>query len=213
MHTMSDELKVNEIFYSIDGEGERSGYPAIFIRLTGCNLRCSYCDTTYAFDEGENMSIDAIISEIKLFNCKRITLTGGEPLMQENAVKLLKKLKKEKYDVIVETNGAVDITEAQKYAKICMDWKTPSSKMRGRMDFNNLYRLRKKDVLKIVMNNNDIEYVQNLIDNPYIKAPIYVSPIFGEIELPILAEFAKENDVRMQLQIHKYIWDVNKRGV
>ena len=211
---MNDKLLVNEIFYSIDGEGKQSGCPAIFIRLTGCNLRCKYCDTVYAFQEGKYMSISEILAAIRHFNCKHITLTGGEPLAQKNAVKLLKTLKVNKYKVTIETNGAIDITNAQRYSVICMDWKTPASGMCEYMKSENLKKLRKKDVLKIVMSENDIPYVREFLRTNKIHCPIYLSPIFGKIDLPQLAEFVKENqNTRMQLQIHKYIWDINKRGV
>lgn len=214
---MSVKLKVNEIFYSLDGEGERAGYPSIFIRLTGCNLRCNYCDTKYAFDEGEEKSILEIEDIVNKFGCKNITLTGGEPLLQKDVMTLIHSLYSKGYEIAIETNGSVDIREAQSCALICMDWKTKSSGVNDKMLKDNLSYLRHEDILKIVVRDEDLDDVQALLEEYPIRATVYLSPVFEEIELPKLAQFVMsykgDKKVRMQLQMHKYIWDPNERGV
>lgn len=216
---MSDKLTVNEIFYSLDGEGIRAGYPAVFIRLAGCNLRCNYCDTGYALcsSDGDKMTIPEIIAKVKSFgNCRNITLTGGEPLLQRNAIALLKELHGE-FDTIVETNGAVKIDEALPFASICMDWKTPSSGMNGLMIDCNLRKLRPTDCLKMVVRASDIPYTGFFLQTRTFNCPVYLSPVYGEIDLPVLADFVKSyqgtKTLRMQVQLHKIIWNPNERGV
>lgn len=209
-------VRINEIFYSIDGEGKRAGFPAIFIRLSGCNLRCDYCDTKYAFSEGENKSIESILWEIRSFGCNNVTITGGEPLIQPHTMDLIKRLKKDEYNIIIETNGSVDISEAMKYASICLDWKTESSGENEKMLLSNIEKLRETDVLKIVMRDTDAGSVERFIDSIKTKAPIYLSPVFHEANLSQMAEIAKrhpEKNVRIQLQIHKFIWNPDERGV
>ena len=214
---MSDKFKVNEIFYSLDGEGERAGYPSVFIRLSGCNLRCNYCDTIYAFDEGRYMSTLEIEEMVNKFNCKNITLTGGEPLLQKNVLNLIASLYSKGYEIVIETNGSVDIRDAQHYAVICMDWKTRSSGVSDKMLMDNLSYLKDSDILKIVVRDEDLADVEKLLDEYPIKASVYLSPVFGEIELPKLAHFVMDykgtKRVKMQLQMHKYIWNPDERGV
>lgn len=214
---MNDNLYVNEIFYSIDGEGKRTGCPSVFVRLAGCNLRCNYCDTEYAFSEGDLMQADEIMKTIKSFYCKNVTITGGEPLLQKNTIKLLKQLSGDGYRVIVETNGAVNIVDAQKYASICMDWKMPSSGMSSKMLLRNISKLRKDDSLKLVVRNEDLEYAKKILYKWDLECPVYISPVFGDVKLSDIAEFVKSyhggNTVLMQLQIHKYIWKPEERGV
>lgn len=216
---MSGKLIVNEIFYSLDGEGIRAGYPAVFIRLAGCNLRCNYCDTEYALrsSDGKEMTIPEIIAKVKSFgNCRNITLTGGEPLLQRNAIALLKELHGE-FDTIVETNGAVKIDEALPFASICMDWKIPSSGMNKMMLASNLMKLRPVDCLKMVVRASDLPYTGIFLREHILRCPVYLSPVYGVIDLPTLADFVKgyqgQNTLRMQLQLHKIIWNPNERGV
>ena len=216
---MSDKLTVNEIFYSLDGEGIRAGYPAVFIRLAGCNLRCDYCDTGYALQgtDGKEMTIPEIIGKAKGFGkCRSITLTGGEPLLQNEAINLLRELHSE-FDTIVETNGAVDIGAALPYASICMDWKIPSSGMNKMMLAGNLMKLRPVDCLKMVVRASDLPYTGIFLREHILRCPVYLSPVYGAIDLPTLADFVKgyqgPNTLRMQLQLHKIIWNPNERGV
>ena len=208
-------MNVSEIFYSIDGEGVRAGYPSIFIRTVGCNLRCNYCDTTYAFTGGQIMSIGEVLTAIKQYNCKNVTLTGGEPLLAQDTIELLKQLYKQEYSVIVETNGSVDIGKAQKYASICMDWKVSSSGASHAMLESNIPKLRECDVLKFVVRSQDLQEVEEFLKNHAIRSAIYISPVFGDIELPEIADFTKRygGRIAMQVQLHKVIWSPDKRGV
>ena len=216
-------MTVNEIFYSIDGEGLRTGELAVFIRLAGCNLRCSYCDTAYALKMncGNKMSIEEILNEVKKYNCKNITLTGGEPLIHPNVNELIDALIMEDYKVNIETNGAVDIAPYLDKCLITMDYKTPSSGMEKHMLLDNLEKLGENDVLKFVIEETDEESIRNILKKYKIKSYIYLSPIFGSIEPEKIVEFMKElneegidtSKIRVQVQLHKVIWDSNKRGV
>lgn len=216
-------MKVVEIFESIDGEGIRVGLPVTFIRLHGCNLRCSYCDSLYACD-GDNyteMSIEDILKKVKELNHKLITLTGGEPLIHPDVQYLIYALSKAGYLINIETNGAVDIKPVIKKRGmiVTLDYKCPSSKMESKMILDNLTLLRKSDVLKFVVGSKeDLEKAKEVILKYELqgKCNIYFSPVFGNIEPREIVEFILENHlekVRMQLQIHKFIWDPDKRGV
>lgn len=208
-------MNVNEIFYSIDGEGIRTGAPAVFIRLTGCNLRCSYCDTAYAFNDGSEMSESEIIDAVKQYKCKNVTVTGGEPLLQGR--ELIKKLCRLGYNVNVETNGSLPINDIQHAnAIITMDYKTPSSLMESKMRLQNISILREQDVLKFVCNKEDLKTVKRICEEYNPKCYIYISPVFGECEPLDIVEFVKEMNnpkIRAQIQLHKIIWKPNERGV
>lgn len=214
-------LAVSEIFYSLDGEGPRAGLPAVFVRLFGCNLLCNYCDTRYASETlGRVMEVEEIVQEVQAFRCPNVTLTGGEPLLQKYSAALVRRLAESGMSVFAETNGSIDITPVQPYAKICMDWKTPSSGMSEKMRMANLGRLRECDVLKFVVREEDLSFVSNfLAQNPLSCpiCPVYLSPVWGSIELPKLADFVKQyrgpNTLRMQLQMHKIIWGAEAKGV
>lgn len=219
---MKNEFHVSEIFSSIEGEGKRTGYMSIFIRLTGCNLRCSYCDTKYAQvqgrDDSEVLSIDELIDKIKVFQWKRITLTGGEPLLHD-VKDLLWRLCIAGYEVNIETNGAVPLLK-KRYANIfyTMDWKCPSSGENGKMLKENLSLLTRDDVLKFVVGNEtDLNEMKRIVSEYQREKPLfYVSPIFGEIEPAEIVEYIKENklkDVCVQIQLHKIIWNPEARGV
>lgn len=219
---MKDNLLVNEIFGSIDGEGIRTGELATFIRLTGCNLRCRYCDTAYSFNEGSLMTIENIINKVKEIGYKNITLTGGEPLLQKNSIKLIDKLIEEGFNVNIETNGAIDITSLlDKNVIITLDYKTISSNMNNQMILSNLEKLRQNDVLKFVCNKEDLEDIRRVLKQYNIKSYIYLSPIYKEIEPCELVEFLKllhkeqinTNKIRIQVQLHKIIWNPDMRGV
>lgn len=208
-------MNVNEIFYSIDGEGIRTGAPAVFIRLTGCNLRCSYCDTRYAFHEGKEMSDDEIINKVQEYGCKNVTVTGGEPLMQGK--ELIKKLCRMGYSVNVETNGSLDISDIQHHnCIVTMDYKLPSSDMEKTMMLSNIPRLRAEDVLKFVCEDSDIDKVKEIIETYKPSCYIYLSPVFEKCNPQTLVEVVKElknPKIRMQIQLHKIIWNPNERGV
>jgi 7-carboxy-7-deazaguanine synthase len=213
-------LDVNEIFYSIDGEGITSGQLAVFIRLNGCNLRCRYCDTDYALKTQKNyISIKDIYNKVKDYKCANITITGGEPLVQENTLYLIEYLTKKGYRVNIETNGAIDIKSLSKIKNtiITLDIKTPDSKMDRYNNFNNFEYLRDTDVLKIVVGSlNDLDYAYKIVEKYNPDCQVFLSPIFGEIKGADIVEYMKnkKNDkIKFQLQIHKYIWDPLKKGV
>lgn len=221
---MKNSLIVNEIFGSIDGEGLRTGELATFIRLAGCNLRCRYCDTEYSLkiNDGTEMTIDEILDKVKEIGYKNITLTGGEPLIHKNVSELIDKLLEEGYNLNIETNGAVNIEPyISKKLILTVDFKTKSSEMIKYMQKDNLLLLRDYDVLKIVCNREDFDDIEELLKNNDIKSYIYLSPIFDEVEPSELVDFLKKlhnkgidtSKIRVQVQLHKIIWDPNKRGV
>lgn len=220
---MKDNFVVNEIFNSIDGEGTRAGSLSTFIRLAGCNIRCSYCDTSYSLKatDGKIMMIDEIISEVSKYNCKHITLTGGEPLIHNNCILLVKKLIDSGYTVNIETNGTLDISEYLiDNCIITMDYKTPSSKMEHKMYIENLDKLRENDVLKFVCSRSDLERVREVILSNKLDCWIYLSPVFNQIEAKELVYFVKQLDeeidtekIRVQVQLHKVVWNPKERGV
>lgn len=221
---MKDSLIVNEIFGSIDGEGVRTGELATFIRLAGCNLRCRYCDTSYSLkgNQGIQMSINEIIDKVKEIGYTNITLTGGEPLLQKNSIELINKLIENGFYVNIETSGSIDITPLlDKNVIITIDYKTKSSGMNDKMLLDNYKKLRETDVIKFVCNKNDLEDIKGFIKENPTLAYIYISPIFNEIQPYELVDYMKElhkdgyntKKLRMQVQLHKVIWDPNKRGV
>lgn len=214
-------MRVVEIFKSIDGEGKRAGLPCTFIRLYGCNLRCSYCDTRYGC-EGNNykvMSIKEIIKTVKELGVTHITLTGGEPLIDPDSFKLIRRLCDEGFALNIETNGAVDITPVDKRAFITIDYKCPSSGMEEHMLKNNFNILRKKDVCKFVVGSvKDLDRAYEIINKYDLdkNCQVYLSPVFGNIEAADIVKYMMEHEMyrcKVQLQLHKYIWDPNKRGV
>lgn len=216
-------MRVNEIFESIDGEGLRTGELVTFIRLSGCNMRCRYCDTSYALEatSGEIMEIHKIVESIKKLGNKKITVTGGEPLIHKNIGDLITSLNDCKINI--ETNGSVDIKPyiSLDNVLITMDYKTKSSGENSKMMLSNLPLLRENDVLKIVMSGNDKNEVFDLLNEHEIKSYIYLSPIFGECEPAELVNFLKylkisginTDKIRVQVQLHKIIWNPNERGV
>lgn len=211
--------KINEIFYSIQGEGTRAGERCVFIRFTYCNLRCSYCDTEYAFYQGEDLTIDEIINKVKNYNCKLVELTGGEPLVQkEDCLILLKILCDLNYDVIIETGGSISIAEIDSRVKIIMDLKTPSSQMEKKNLYSNLNFIKSTDEIKFVIGNyEDYLWSVNKIKefNLDEKCTILFSPVFNAIKpVEIVNWILRDNlNVKFQLQLHKYIWDPQTRGV
>lgn len=218
-------FKVVEIFESINGEGMRAGELAVFVRMKGCNLSCNYCDTMWANEadcEFEEMTADRIVERVKKSGIKNVTLTGGEPLLQKDADKLLKLFSDEKdIRVEIETNGSVNLSPFLKYenTSFTMDYKLPESDMEKYMDLENFKILRKKDTLKFVASSvNDLKKAKDIIEkyNLIGRVNIIFSPVFGKIELTDIVDFLKDNklnDVRMQLQMHKFIWAPEERGV
>ena len=212
---------VNEIFTSIEGEGIRMGYPVTFIRLYGCNLNCNYCDTRYSCEgrDGTEMKVSEVIEKAKEAGVKRITLTGGEPLIHKNVEELVDELVKAGFEVNIETNGSVDIYPYIKKENviITMDYKSISSGMTDKMNHKNLKYLRNQDVLKFVVGNKeDLDDMKRIIEIYSPSCNIFVSPIFTKIELSDMVDYIKDNklnDCRIQVQLHKIIWEPSKRGV
>lgn len=218
-------MRVVEIFQSIDGEANRVGTLTNFIRLAGCNLRCNYCDTDYALEktQGEEMSIEEIISKLDK-DIKNVTLTGGEPLWnKENSKALLRELVNLGYNISVETNGSINLKEyIDEFHNVSfiVDYKGPSSKMEQTMDMENFNILRPIDCVKFVVGSKeDLEKMKNIYSTTKLsegKSEIFVSPVFGDIEPKEIVEFLLENklvDIRMQIQMHKVIWDSMMKGV
>ena len=211
-------IKINEIFYSIQGEGDRSGWPCIFIRLSFCNLRCSWCDSEYTFYEGTDQSIDEVLDSISGYPCKLVEVTGGEPLVQEECIPLLKALCDAGYEVMLETSGSLDISEVDTRVRRIMDVKCPGSGMVSRNRLKNLDELRETDELKFVLKDRlDYEWAKELVLSRSLhkRCPILFSPVWDKIEFDDLAEWILDDGlpVRLQLQIHKFIWEPQARGV
>jgi len=211
-------LKVNEIYHSIQGESSKSGLPCIFVRLTYCNLRCAYCDTEYAFYEGDDKSIEEIINEVKKYNCKLVEVTGGEPLVQKESLELMKKLCDEGFDVMLETGGSLPIKDIDERVLIIMDLKCPSSKMEKKNLYENIDYLKPKDEMKFVIGNReDYDWSKEIISKYDLKdkSEILFAVVFGELEPVSLVNWIIEDklDVRYQLQMHKYIWHPETKGV
>ncbi len=211
-------LKVNEIYHSIQGESSKSGLPCVFVRLTYCNLRCTYCDTEYAFYEGEDKSIEEIINEVKNYNCKLVEVTGGEPLVQKESLELMKRLCDEGFDVMLETGGSLPIKDIDERVLIIMDLKCPSSKMEKKNLYENIDYLKPKDEMKFVIGNReDYDWSKEIISKYDLKdkSEILFSVVFGELEPVSLVNWIIEDklDVRYQLQMHKYIWHPETKGV
>jgi 7-carboxy-7-deazaguanine synthase len=209
-------MKVNEIFYSIQGEGAWSGTPTIFIRTTGCNLRCSFCDTKYAYEQGTEMSIQEILDEIKKYPCRTICLTGGEPLLQKDLQKLIKCLLQKKYRISLEANGSIDIKKfsGKTNVLISLDIKCPSSGMKDYIYLKNISYLNKKDQLKfIIKDKNDISYAKEIIKKYHPRCSVFFQPVWG-IDPKKLATWILDDGlpVRVGLQLHKIIWG-EKKGV
>ncbi len=220
------DLLVTEIFHSLQGETSLSGVRFAFIRLTGCNLRCTYCDSAYAFKGGKRMTIDEILAEIEPYNVTHVLLTGGEPLLQRPTPELVRALKERGYQVSIETHGEVSIDQVAEHARIVMDIKTPSSRMNRGRYVANLPLLKREDEVKFVIaSESDYFWARDLIRGGSIPtAEILLSPVvpvknapgtFEGVGTKWLAERILEDKlpVRMQLQLHKFIWGADQRGV
>lgn len=208
-------MKICEIFASIQGESSLVGIPMIFIRLTGCNLRCRYCDTQYSYSEGEELSVDQVIDKVKQFKLKYIEITGGEPLLQNEVYELMNNLVKS-YNVVLETNGSVSINKVNPQVKIVMDIKTPGSGMNHRNYLKNINCLKKTDEVKFVIaDREDYEWTKKFINTHTFNAEeILFSPVFEMLDPSELSKWIIQDSlsVRLNLQIHKYIFG-DKRGV
>ena len=211
-------LKINEIFYSIQGESTYAGERCVFVRLTGCNLRCTYCDTEYAFYDGEDLSIDAIIEKVKSYSCNLVEITGGEPLLQDEVYSLMEKLCDGNFRVMLETSGSLSIENVDKRVINILDFKTPSSKMEKKNDLKNVDYLKENDEVKFVIGSREDYYWSKEIVDKYQldkKVKVLFSSVFGEVSHKELVEWILRDNlnVRYQLQMHKYIWDPERTGV
>lgn len=211
-------MKICEIFTSIQGESSYAGMPCTFIRLTGCNLRCLYCDTTYAYEEGMELTEAEIINEVGLIGVPLVTITGGEPLFQEETFCLTERLISEGYKVLIETNGTMSIKDIDSRAVIVLDIKTPGSGMWEEMDTSNFDYLKPDDEIKFVITNRaDYEWSKDMMHkyNLRSKCQVFFSPAFGILLSESLVKWILGDrlDVRLNLQMHKYIYGSDRRGI
>lgn len=211
MSRFLNQLRITEIFHSLQGESTTVGVPTVFVRLTGCPLRCQYCDTAYAFHGGKTQSLDDICDQIKHFGCKYICVTGGEPLAQQGCTTLLTKLCDQGYFVSLETSGAFDIASVDKRVMVVMDFKTPDSKEEQKNKLSNLAYLKPTDQIKFVIcSRNDYEWASDMLKEHALTtvSQVLFSPSFDELDAKILAEWilADKLPVRFQLQLHKILW-------
>ena len=210
-------LKINEIFYSIQGESSFNGMPCVFIRLTYCNLRCSYCDTEYSFYEGKDMSIDEIIHEIQKYDCKLVEVTGGEPLMQKESIELMQTLINNKYQVMLETGGSLPINKVPKKVIKIVDFKCPTSNMAKKNDWSIIKDLNSNDEIKFVIGNRkDYDWSKEKINEYNLNdKKILFSPVHDVLDSQKLSKWILKDHlkVRLQIQLHKYIWSPETKGV
>jgi 7-carboxy-7-deazaguanine synthase len=212
-------LTINEIFYSIQGESTYAGRPCVFVRLTACDLRCTWCDTAYAFHEGQKRSLDEVLAEVDAYDCPLVEVTGGEPLLQDDVYPLMQGLLERGRTVLVETGGHRSTEQVPEQVITILDVKCPGSGEAHRNDWSNLARLRLHDEVKFVIRDRtDYEYARDVIQRHGIEgraAAILFSPVHGVLEPKQLSEWvlADRLPVRIQLQVHKYIWDPGTRGV
>ena len=211
-------VKVNEIFYSIQGESTYSGMPCIFIRLSGCNLRCSWCDTTYAYDQGFDITIDDILKQVKKFNCRLVEVTGGEPLLQAGTPVLIKRLLNKGYEVLLETNGSLDTIGIDERCIKIIDVKCPSSGENKKNRLENLKRLNPLDQVKFVIKTrDDYDCAKKILKTvPAISANrVLFSPVLKNLKPSLLAEWILDDGLkaRLHLQIHKIVWPDIEKGV
>jgi 7-carboxy-7-deazaguanine synthase len=212
-------LTVNEIFYSIQGESTRAGLPCVFVRLTACDLRCSWCDTPYAFHEGRKMSIDDIVGEVERHGCQTVEITGGEPLLQDDVYPLMERLLGSGRTVMLETGGHRPIDRVPAAVVKIVDVKCPASGESARNEWRNLERLAPHDEVKFVLQDRaDYEYARDVIarhDLSRRAAAILMSPVHGVLDPRVLSEWmlADHLPARLQLQLHKFIWHPGTRGV
>ena len=211
------QLKIFEIFYSLQGESSRVGLPTIFIRLSGCPMRCHYCDTAYAFQGGVMMDIDDIMETIKKYNTRYVTVTGGEPLAQKEVLSLLKVLADQNYDVSLETGGGISIKEVDPRIKIILDIKTPESGEEKKNHWENLNLIHAKDEIKFVLcSREDYDWAKKILDQYQLTERCHVlfSPVYQKLNATDLGNWILQDQlpVRLQIQLHKLLWG-EKPGV
>jgi 7-carboxy-7-deazaguanine synthase len=212
-------LTVNEIFYSIQGESTRAGHPCVFVRLTACDLRCSWCDTEYAFHEGTKRSLEEVVAEVAKYPCSLVEITGGEPLLQDDVYPLMETLLAQGRTVMLETGGHRPITRVPKAVVKIVDVKCPGSGESAANDWSNLEALAPHDEVKFVIKDRaDYDFARDVIrryDLPSRCAAILMSPVHGVLEPRLVSEWILADGLpaRLQLQLHKFIWPPDTRGV
>jgi 7-carboxy-7-deazaguanine synthase len=212
-------VTINEIFYSVQGESSYAGQPCVFVRLTACDLRCSWCDTPYAFHEGRKRPIQDVVAEVERYGCPLVEVTGGEPLLQDEVYPLMEELLSRGKTVLLETGGHRSTARVPDAVVTILDVKCPGSGEAERMDWENLTRLRRRDEVKFVVKDRaDYDYARNIIERFELAgraAAIHLSPVHGALDPKTLSEWvlADRLPVRVQLQLHKYIWSPDTRGV
>jgi len=212
-------LTIHEIFYSIQGESTYAGRPCVFVRLTACDLRCSWCDTPYAFHQGHKRSLDEVLAEVDRLDCPLVEVTGGEPLLQDDVYPLMRSLLDRGSTVLLETGGHRSTADVPAAVVTILDVKCPGSGEAHRNDWSNLDRLRPHDEVKfVVQDREDYEFARDVITTRRLKAraaAVHLSPVHGVMDLRRLSEWvlADRLPARVQVQLHKYIWDPGTRGV
>ena len=211
-------MRVTEIFHSIQGESSYAGQPCVFVRLTGCPLRCTWCDTDYAFYGGHECSIDETLAKVHTYGCRLVEVTGGEPLAQPESLPFMTRLCDADYTVLLETSGAVDIAPVDPRVHVILDVKCPGSGMTDHMHWPNLSQLTAKDEVKFVLADRaDYDWAREILAQYDVdsRCPVLFSPVFGSLDVRLLAEWILTDrlPVRFQLQMHKYIWAPDMRGV
>jgi 7-carboxy-7-deazaguanine synthase len=212
-------LTVNEIFHSIQGESTHAGEPCVFVRLTACDLRCSWCDTPYAFHEGQRMSVEEVVDRVSRFDCRMVEVTGGEPLLQHDVYPLMRRLLDAGKTVLLETGGHHSIAEVPPDVVRIVDVKCPGSGQSARNDWQNLERVTGRDQVKFVIKDRgDYEFARDIVRREELAgrvAAVLFSPVHGVLDARDLAAWILEDGlpVRLQLQVHKFIWGAEARGV
>jgi 7-carboxy-7-deazaguanine synthase len=213
-----DRLAVNEIFFSIQGESSWTGLPCAFVRLAYCNLRCVWCDAAYTFYEGRERTFDDILDTLSAYPCRRVEVTGGEPLAQDNCLPFLTRLCDEGWTVLLETSGSLDIARVDPRVHRIVDFKCPGSGMSARNRFKNVEHLRPTDEVKfVILDRLDYEWAKDMLRRHDLPArcPVLFSPVFGRLDNLTLVTWILDDglDVRFQVQLHKYVWEPDRRGV
>jgi len=214
---MDRTLRVNEIFLSLQGESTRAGLPCAFVRLAGCNLRCAWCDTKYAWDEGEAMTVEAVLAKVAALKCSRVELTGGEPMIQPAATELLRELCEAGYETLLETNGTVDLAHVDPRVVRILDVKCPSSGQADSCRWENLSLLTGRDEVKFVLaDRGDFDFACDVVRRHDLigRCAVTFSPVTGRLAPATLAEWilTEQVDVRLGVQLHKILWPGEDRG-
>jgi 7-carboxy-7-deazaguanine synthase len=210
-------LRITEIFHSIQGESSHAGRPCVFVRLTGCNLRCRWCDSEYTFTGGEKMALDQVIARVDAYGCNLVEITGGEPLAQRESLDLIRRLCDAGREVLIETSGSIDTSEVDSRARVILDVKCPGSGEVEANRWSNIANLRPHDEVKFVIaDRTDYDWAREIIQRENLgRWTVLLSPVWGELDMKMLAEWMLSDRLpaRLQTQLHKHIWGDQARGV